>query len=149
MVKVYLDKDSETLMGLEEERLTSFLAAIVSVEELLECEAFTVGFFERADGNGQSLQLQVTLEDDPSQGYLNYYCLVNDKQATFYGGVISCKLMQGKVEFLLTGDACQELEITDGYIIDFDLGTDELFSLRVGLQRLLDRGPSRLLVSLG
>jgi len=127
--------------------LTSFVAAVVSVEELPECETFMVGFSEQTDGDGHNLQLQITLEDDPSQGYLNYYCLVGDEQATFYGGITSCKLTPDQLQLSLAPEACAELNVQDGYIIDFKLGPDEFFQLKVGLQRILDRGPSKLLVN--
>ncbi len=127
--------------------MTTFIAAVVSVEELPECEAFVVGFSEQADGDGHTLQLQITLQDDPSQGYLNYYCLISDDQATFYGGITGCKLSPGQLELALAQDACGELNVQDGYMINFELGPDEFFRLKVGLQRILDRGPSKLLVS--
>lgn len=108
--------------------MTTFIAAVVSVEELPECEAFVVGFSEQADGDGHTLQLQITLQDDPSQGYLNYYCLISDDQATFYGGITGCKLSPGQLELALAQDACGELNVQDGYMINFELGPDEFFA---------------------
>lgn len=124
--------------------MVRFFANVVTVQEIPECESFAIGLAESVDGEGHSLELQITLEDDPSQAELNYYCLVTETQATHYGGIASCKLSPSSLRLDLTDLACNELEIQDGYEVDFQLTEAKMAELRVGLQRILDRGPEKL-----
>ncbi len=120
--------------------LTEFTAHAVGVVEPGEFEADVLVLAEGADGSGKWLEVQGPTaegftEQDRRLG-LDTYCLVNENQATVYGGVESWSCDDARVCISLNTKAGQLLGAADGYVIRIP-DPEDLALAKAALQRIL------------
>ena len=101
--------------------MTEFTAHAVGVVEPREFEADVLVIAERSDGSGRGLEVQgsttaQTTEQDRRLGF-DTYCLVNENQATVYGGVERWSCDHARVCISLNPEASEALGAADGYTI--------------------------------
>jgi len=114
-----------------------FVAKAVAVAELTELETFVVFLAENPDGSGERLELQRALAFDAQDQRLGQdtYCIVNESQATSYGGVTSWRLLEATLEIVLDDRAAKVFGV-DGFLVTLEVDAVRLGAVRDGLLRV-------------
>lgn len=95
------------------------------------------------------MESDVVDEQDVDLGMDTYCLVVEPGQATYYGGVRECELVDDRLRLLLTEEAAATLGMPTETSFRLELPPDQLIILRRGLARALNSGrpdsiPTRL-----
>lgn len=114
--------------------------AFASVEE--DDDAFVVAFEETED-HGHALFLMSDLEEPGDQEIklgMDTYCLVNEHDVTFYGGIERAALEESVLELSLSQDAATALSLPRELTLRLDLDEETVDAVRDGLRWVLTFG---------
>lgn len=116
--------------------MRTFIAHVLSAEELTDLNTFAVVLAEAPDGTGHRLELQRSLsfdEQDRRSGQ-NTYCVSTEEGATHYGGVTSWALDADRLELTLDAEAEAALGVNRGFLVELPRGSTA--ALEAGLARV-------------
>jgi hypothetical protein len=118
-----------------------------------DSDVYVLGLRESTDEDAPSLLLMECHHDEDEEEIalgMDTYCLVVDPgQATSYGGVRECDLVDGVLRLRLTVEAAEELGLPVETTFELALDAERLQMVRRGLSRVLRSGradarPARL-----
>jgi Immunity protein 10 len=119
--------------------VTEFTAHAVGIVDATEFGADVLVMAEEQDGTGKRLEVSratASTEQDRHLG-MDTYCLVNENQATVYGGVTNWRCDAAQLFISLSDEANQTLGAVGGYVIRITDPT-ELALARDAVQRIID-----------
>lgn len=105
---------------------------VIGVRESVSAQSWSLLFMECTDED---------LDDEEIDLGWDTYCLVVDPgQATYYGGVLECRVTDGQLHLKLTADAADTLGLPTDVTFALDLPADRVSLLKRGLTRVLTSG---------
>jgi hypothetical protein len=104
---------------------------------------YVLGLRETTADESWSLLLMAYDEEDRDEPGLDTYCLVvNPGQATYYGGVLQCRMTGTELRLRLTPEAADILELPADIRFGLELTADQVELMGRGLNRVFTSGRS-------
>jgi hypothetical protein len=119
-----------------------FVARGAAIEESNLDQTFMVSLAEQENGAGESITIAIMLvnsQQDIDLG-LDTYCVSNGWGATVYGGITAYRMDDRRLTLYLSQDAARRLKTRRTFVIDLQIGDDDIEKLRRGLARILGVG---------
>jgi hypothetical protein len=102
---------------------------------------YVIGLRETTADESWSLLLMSYDEQDQDEPGMDTYCLVvNPGQATYYGGVLECRIAEAELRLQFTPEAADILEVPTDLRFGLELTTAQLKLVEQGLTRVFSSG---------
>jgi len=122
--------------------IAEFTAHACAVQAIEDLNIVLIALADRAMEPTCSVELQRSLEPDAQDAAraMDTYCIVTDRSAVCYGGIVACVLSASTLTLRLSPEARAALGVEE-YRIVLALTNEEQTTLRVGLVRLFADDP--------